>query len=431
MRCAGVNRLHRWPVAEFAVAAFTAGLLLAGFAVAAEPAGTAGPAQRYLDGQIHAVGDIQIQLDGLAAAADAAAGQLLAGGNLWLAGEPSMVAELAGRAGGLCGAKVLSDETAAAMLGRNDVVLWSDYGVTPRPAGIRSQLLQGSALVVAFSPKENAAVKRSLPEHVRWIEVKIPVPSGPAGGANSRRLIRSIIPTMATAQWTFVAELLGAVRRHHRQLAVYLSIHLDPGMKRFKRTNGLLLEPDLRPEPVARKVYGGQFLTAVRGGLEAVRHEELPKIRQAGTWLAKAHAAHERIFRNLQGHLPPCEAGHPGDADFFSNLKPISLSGADGQQWVREHLGSGDTYLLLGYQDNEDAVAAAAHALGARTIFITSQSPGPEQARDPRHLYVNPHWPRSDACLTLEGYDVKACPLSAILGLSCYYAICGEVDSLP
>ncbi len=185
MRCAGVNRLHRWPVAEFAVAAFTAGLLLAGFAVAAEPAGTAGPAQRYLDGQIHAVGDIQIQLDGLAAAADAAAGQLLAGGNLWLAGEPSMVAELAGRAGGLCGAKVLSDETAAAMLGRNDVVLWSDYGVTPRPAGIRSQLLQGSALVVAFSPKENAAVKRSLPEHVRWIEVKIPVPSGPAGGANS------------------------------------------------------------------------------------------------------------------------------------------------------------------------------------------------------------------------------------------------------
>ena len=42
------------------------------------------------------------------------------------------------------------------------------------------------------------------------------------------------------------------------------------------------------------------------------------------------------------------------------------------------------------------------------------------------HVYVDPHWPVSDGCLELSGYDVKACPLSAILGLTCYYAICGE-----
>ena len=46
----------------------------------------------------------------MADAADAAAARHLAGGNLWLAGEPGMVAELAGRAGGLCGAKVLPAE---------------------------------------------------------------------------------------------------------------------------------------------------------------------------------------------------------------------------------------------------------------------------------------------------------------------------------
>jgi uncharacterized phosphosugar-binding protein len=423
-----MNSACRWRVTELAVAACTVLLLLCGNVVAAESAGAASPAQRYLDAQIQAVDVLERQLDGLANTADMAAKRLLAGGNLWLAGEPGMVAELAGRAGGLCGAKVLPDEKTAAALGRNDVVLWSDYGVTTPPGGIWSRLLQGEALVVAFVPEEKTIAKRSLPEHVRWIGVKIP---GIAKHASSPRSIRSVVPAIATAQWTFVAELLGAARRHHRQLAVYLSIHLDPGMQRFKRTNGLLLEPDLRPEPVARKVYGGQFLTAVRDGLEAIRREELARIRQAGAWLSKAHADHGRIFRNLQGHLPPCEAGRPGDADFFSNLKPISLSGADGQRWVREHLRSGDTYLLLGYQDNEDAVAAAAHALGARTIFITSQGPGPEQARDPRHVYVNPHWPRSDACLTLEGYDVNACPLSAILGLSCYYAICGEVDSVP
>jgi len=90
---------------------------------------------------------------------------------------------------------------------------------------------------------------------------------------------------------------------------------------------------------------------------------------------------------------------------------------------VAAHIG----FLALGYQENEDARAAAVNALGARTIFITSAAPSATQAGNPRHLYVNPHWPRSDACLELAGYDVKACPLSGILGLTCYYAICGEM----
>lgn len=71
-------------------------------------------------------------------------------------------------------------------------------------------------------------------------------------------------------------------------------------------------------------------------------------------------------------------------------------------------------------------MAAAAHERGARTIFLTSTPPGPEQRNSPRHLYIDPHWPLSDGCLELVGYDVKACPLSAILNMSCYWAICAE-----
>ena len=67
-------------------------------------------------------------------------------------------------------------------------------------------------------------------------------------------------------------------------------------------------------------------------------------------------------------------------------------------------------------------MAAAANALGVRTIFITSRGPGAERAASPRHLYIDPHWPVTDACLDLPGYDVKACPLSCIMNLTCYYA---------
>jgi hypothetical protein len=354
-------------------------------------------AKRYLDAQLQAVGGIERELDGLADAADAAAARLLAGGSVWLAGEPGMVAELAGRAGGLCGAKVLPARKSAAALvvcpsrlcelgataglpssaghtvgqanrgtrkldldrplGRNDVVLWSDYGLTPQPGGLWPRLLESEALVVAFASGDRITPKDPLPEHVRWVCVKVPAQGQIAEQAGGQRRIRAIVPAMATAQWAFVAELLGAVRRRHGQLAVYLGIPLDPGLRRFKRTEGLLLEPGLRPDPVERKAYGGQFLAMVREGLAAIAREELPRIRQAGAWLAESRAARGRIFRNLQGHLPPREAGRPGDADFFTGAKPVSLAGTEGQRWVRQNLRAGDVYVLVGYQDSEDAAA--------------------------------------------------------------------------
>ena len=86
-----------------------------------------------------------------------------------------------------------------------------------------------------------------------------------------RRLIPTAAPAIAAAQWTYVAELLAAGRRQHRQLAIYLSINLDPGRVRFQRTKGLVFEPELRPEPVARGQYGRAFLAQVRQSLEAIR----------------------------------------------------------------------------------------------------------------------------------------------------------------
>jgi hypothetical protein len=233
-------------------------------------------------------------------------------------------------------------------------------------------------------------------------------------------------PALAIAQWAFVAELIGACRRQGKQLAVYLSIHLDEGRKRFERTKGLVFEPDLKPEPVAAGQFAKEFLAHVRGALEAVRKDEAAKMRTAAEWLRKAKADGKKVVRHLYGHLPPTEAGLLGDpAQLFTDTQTGPV-GEKGVEWVQKSLAEGDVYLLVGYQQNEDAMAAAANKLGARTIFLTSLGPGETQARSPLHLYINPHWPLTDGCLELPGYDVKACPLSCILGLSCYYATCAE-----
>lgn len=384
----------------------------------------AGLAERYIEVQLQVARSLEAKLDLLADVADESAARLVAGGNIYLAGEPGMVAELLGRAGGLCAAKALALDKPMPALSRNDIVLLSDYGSPGKLAAALEKLRSTEAFVIVFASAENPLLRQPPSANLRVVGVDIPLDSCLVRLPSGEALIPTAAPAIATAEWAYVAELLGACRRQHKQLAIYLSIFLDEGRVRFNRTKGLLFEPDLRPEPVPRGQYARTFLSRVRQSLEAIRDGEVEHIRKAAAWLRETTTAHKQIVRSLMGHLPPIEAGIRGDVSFFTQT--ILLSGEKGGKWIRENLRDGDLCLFLAYQ-NEDAITAAANALGARTISLTSAAPGAEQASNPRHLYINPHWPITDGCLELSGYDVKACPLSSILGMTCYYAICGEM----
>jgi uncharacterized phosphosugar-binding protein len=390
-----------------------------------------GPAEQYLGTQLRAVRSLEAHVDQITQIADESASRLVAGGRIYAAGETGAVSEIVGRAGGLCAIQALSWDKPPASLGpgvaaganqdASDVVLVADYGDGQTKA---ARIVEKGPLVVIFAPAGSPLVREPLAANVRAIAIDVAPENGPRQSRDGRRLMPAAAPAVATAQWAFTAELIAACRRRHRQLAVYLSIHLDPGLRRFARTKGLLFEPQIHPEPVERGGYARQFLTQVGDGLQAVEAGELAKIRRAGQWIREARAAGHQVVRHLEGHLPPHEVGRPGDPDCFTGLSKADDEAA--AKWARENLHPGDVLLLLGYQQNEDALSSAANAAGARTIFLTSRGPGKEQSQNAAHLFVDPHWPLTDACLELPGYDVKACPLSAILGLSAYYAICAE-----
>lgn len=384
-----------------------------------------GPAEDYLKAMLHVVDGLERGVPDITAIADEAAERLAAGGQLYLAGEPGMVAELHGRAGGLCGARRFAG--GKTLVPKNAVVLLSNYGYKPGgPGDGWAATGEMRALRVLFISAHSPILKKPPVGDLGVITVDIPADGRVVSAPDGRRLASAAAPAIAIAQWTFVAELIGACRRRGRQLAVYLSIHLDEGRKRYKRTKGLLFEPGLKAEPVPKGQLAKTFLGHVRASLEAIQKRELGNVRKAAAWIRAARAAGHNVYRQLHGHLPPHEAGVPGDPGCFTHTVRPPL-GEKGAAWVREHLRKGDVYLLVGYQQNEDAMSAAANALGARTIFLTSLPPAAQRAKHPLHLYVDPHWPLTDACLELPGYDVRACPLSAILGLTCYYAIGAEV----
>jgi hypothetical protein len=98
----------------------------------------AGPAEDYIDHQLRVVQSLENQLDGIISAADQSAAHLLAGGRIYLAGERGMVSELLGRAGGLCGAKMLDLDKSLPALSDKDVVILSDYGLPRERAAPRA-----------------------------------------------------------------------------------------------------------------------------------------------------------------------------------------------------------------------------------------------------------------------------------------------------
>ncbi len=363
------------------VCVLIAGLLAGTIAAAPGTCNAAtGPGQQYVEAQLRVVRSLDAKREVIADIADEAAQRLLAGGKIHLAGETGMMAELVGRAGGLCGATMLSLEKAQLSVDPNDLVLLSDYGAPGRLKTALEKLAATKALVIVFASAENSLLRHPLAANLRAVPVDIPLDSRLLVRHSGERLIPTASPAIATAEWTFVAELLGACRRQHKQLAVYLSIWLDPEGRRYKRTNGLLFEPELRPAPVARGQYAHAFLASTGESLEAVRGD-LASIRQAAGWLREAVAGHRQVVRTLEGHLPAVEAGSGGEGRYFT--KTVAFGNERGEKWIRENLREGDVYLFLGYQENEDVRAAAINALGARTIFLTSAAPSAQQAKKP------------------------------------------------
>ena len=87
--------------------ALIAGVLLG--AIAAVPrtcSAATGPAEQYIEAQLRVVRSLDAKREAIAEIAAEAAQRLLAGGTIYLAGERGMIAELTGRAGGLCSTQI-------------------------------------------------------------------------------------------------------------------------------------------------------------------------------------------------------------------------------------------------------------------------------------------------------------------------------------
>ncbi|HOT51384.1 MAG TPA: hypothetical protein PLI07_10400, partial [Candidatus Hydrogenedentes bacterium] len=213
----------------------------------------------YLARVAHAIECARGDLSAMQPVAERAAAALANGGKLWAAGQPSLVSEISGRAGGFMMIRALGSEPPDPA----DVVLY-----TPEiGAGMPDPLKNTQALVVTFG---------SRPVHDQW-------PFFPNHAEEA-----GISPTLANAipAWIFTGETIAALTRLGKMPVIYESIGSYSGIPRITQyKNGdIAFHDDKEVPPVAAGVIANRYINTIKAMLDRVDREQRRQLDKTGAW---------------------------------------------------------------------------------------------------------------------------------------------------
>ena len=318
--------------------------------------------------------------------AEKAARLLGDGGRLHAAGQPSLVSEITGRAGGLMMIKPL----AATPPAPGDVVLYTPESGVDIPETLRDT----KAMVVLFGAPVAGHDWPAFPNH-----------AAEAG----------ISPTLANAipAWLFTGELVGALTRLGKMPVIYETIGAYGGYSRMAKykSGEIAFHDDLTVPPCAAGVVANRYVDAVAAMLRRIEMEEHAGLDQAGAWARDARRNKKQLFMYSMGHLFPDEVGK---TDIGKVFQSAGWNAGFRVPHPEDRYHDGDLAVHIGYQHPADTLLRAARPAGARVVYV-SLFADRDFTKDNGVIWIDPMWAWSDACVTLEGYDIPLLPASGIV----------------
>jgi len=319
--------------------------------------------------------------------AEQAAACLAAGGALWIGGNPGLVSELTGRAGGFMLAKALGEAPVQA----GDVVIFFAPAQEKLPAAVR----QSGALVVLISGKHQPGASHWLPDHAAAC---------------------GLSPTLAGAVpgWLFTGELVAALTRLGKMPVLFESIGLCGGIPRIRRyqEQGIFWHEQHQVPPLAAGALGGRYAEVVSAMVRRVEAQERKQLDQAGAWAAQAHREEKRLIMYSMGHLFPSEVEKTDIGKLFTSAvwnTGFSYYSPPDHQYQR-----GDVLIHIGYQHPPTPMLDRAAQAGARVVYVDVLADR-DYVGNPEVIWIDPMWPWSDACVPVPGYDIPALASSGVV----------------
>ena len=250
-----------------------------------------------------------------------------------------IVAEACDRAGGLGAIKPLS---VSEKLTNNDVVLVGTLDLHPEEQGKQLATVRDSgALIILFgsrsarcAPYASYVIDNGLNAGLcNTIDVGGTDKTGPLAGVSN-----------VINMWTFTAELVAALTRQGKMPTLWQSMFVPGSEVRNERIGKSMYESDLKIQPIPSGNLGNQYVTTVRGFLESIRANELPRFQKAGELCGNTLSQGDKVITWLIGHFMASQNRMPGTPALFTILEQTDTQGQ-----LRQKLGKNDVFLHVGY----------------------------------------------------------------------------------
>lgn len=340
----------------------------------------------YLERMARALEITRADIGAMVPVAEKAAKLLADGGRLYAAGQPSLVSEITGRAGGLMMIKPLA-------------------AVAPTPGD-----------VVLFTPEPGA----DLPDTLRDTTAAVVVFGAPVEGHDwpvfaNHAAETKVSPTLANAipAWMFTGEMVAALTRLGKMPVIYETIGAYGGYPRMAKykSGEIAFHDDCTVPPCAAGTVANAYADFVTTTLRRIEKEERVQLDKTGAWVREARRNNKQLFMYSMGHLFPDEVGR---TDIGKVFKSAGWSAGFRVAHPEDSYHDGDLAVHLCYQHPTDALLRKARPAGARVVYISLYADR-DFTKDDGVIWIDPMWNWSDACVPLEGYDVPMLPASGVV----------------
>ncbi|MBA3709004.1 MAG: hypothetical protein H0W83_09325 [Planctomycetes bacterium] len=364
-------------------------------------------------------------LAGLGPIAEGIAKRLVAGGTLYVGGDPSFSDEFDGRAGGFAGTKPLIIGKA---LGAQDALI----------IGLLNQNDKGSHFLRPGNLGENNnTLTKALTVHVgshRWPQVaRLAEAVDPARWPAGFHMLDTRVPegagweNVSLSQMASVvighaleAEIIAALSRQGKTPAIFASC-LAPGGNEY---NDSIMNRFVIPGPPVEAIPAGAlsraYVTTCRRQIAAfVTSGQARPLRQAARRLADCQRRAGVIWTIFVGHV------HMRGAIIPDELSRLFIYGRE-WQWSPRGIHPEDTLLYVGYLDYpKAAVEGSLKICTDAAVLVVGDCP-----LDERVTTIRSCWERWDSAVTVPGYPYQAVASSGVVQTPQWYSLMAEAQAL-
>ena len=384
------------------------------------------PAIQYVETILATLDHIEGNLSLITEAAEQAADRLLAGGNLYAAGdEDGFVEEAYSRSGGMMMLLRSGQDWA-----ENDVVLVGTLNLDPdgQREALRA-MREAGALVILFGSEESP-----LKDEADLL-ISTGLSTGTVPAVTVEGWPEPICPVAPVgniaALWTFEGELAAACTRRGQMPVMFLSIYMEGAQERFSRYASYAFHEDMAIAPVPPGQVGGDFLAEMRRCLGGMRDHQIPAFQRGGRRIANIiHSGYTGWVVARGHHLRHHPFGLPGNPGIL-NSSMAATKGTEQLAQLVTAMGPKDALVYVGYYQNptEDLQ----HLRDARfpsVLIIGGQETDPI-IPNPWETNIDPYWERGDACVEIPGYDIRILPPAGVIQTTALWMIIGEIAAVP